>query len=90
MLAKDVSIVFNASDNLTASLKTMRQGVKGLQSDVESYKKLQHQVFEEKAKVKLDITQAKQSMKELEKAVKSGSDGAKDEFITADSTGSSE
>lgn len=81
MLAKDVSIVFKASDNLTASLKTMRQGVKGLQSDVESYKKLQHQVFEEKAKVKLDITQAKQSMKELEKAVKSGSDGAKDAFI---------
>ena len=81
MLSKDVSIVFKASDNLTASLKNMRQNVKGLQTDVESYKKLQREVFEEKAKVKLDITQAKQNMKELERAVKSGSDGAKSAFL---------
>lgn len=81
MLSKDVSIVFKASDNLSASLKNMRQGVKGLRTDVESYKKLQKEVFEEKAKVKLDITQAKQSMKELERAVKSGSEEAKDSFL---------
>lgn len=78
---KDVSIVFKASDNLSASLKNMRQGVKGLRTDVESYKKLQREVFEEKAKVKLDITQAKQSMKELERAVKSGSDEARESFL---------
>lgn len=81
MLSKAVSIVFKASDNLSASLRTMRQGVKGLHTDVESYKKLQREVFEEKAKVKLDITQAKQSMKELERAVKSGSEEAKESFL---------
>lgn len=81
MSERDVSIVFKASDRLSESVRSMRQGVKGLESDVERYKKLQHQVFEEKAKVKLDITQAKQNIKELEKAVKSGADGAKEAFL---------
>ena len=48
---------------------------------VEHYKKLQQRVFEEKAQVKLDITQAKQNMKELEKAVRNGSEGARDAFL---------
>lgn len=61
---RDVSVVFKASDRLSDSLHQMRKGVRGLESDVEHYKKVQQQVFQEKAQVKLDITQAKQSMKE--------------------------
>ena len=75
---RDVSIVFKASDKLSDSLRQMRKGVKSLETDVEHYKKLQQRVFEEKAQVKLDITQAKQNMKELEKAVRNGSEGARD------------
>lgn len=78
---RDVSVVFKASDKLSDSLRQMRRGVKGLESDVEHYKKLQQQVFQEKAQVKLDITQAKQNMKELEKAVRNGSEGARDAFL---------
>lgn len=78
---RDVSVVFKASDKLSDSLRQMRQGVKSLETDVEHYKKLQQQVFQEKAQVKLDITQAKQNMKELEKAVRNGSEGARDAFL---------
>lgn len=78
---RDVSIVFKASDKLSESLRQMRKGVKSLETDVEHYKKLQQRVFEEKAQVKLDITQAKQNMKELEKAVRNGSEGARDAFL---------
>lgn len=78
---RDVSIVFKASDKLSDSLRQMRKGVKSLETDVEHYKKLQQRVFEEKAQVKLDITQAKQNMKELEKAVRNGSDGAREAFL---------
>ena len=78
---RDVSIVFKASDKLSDSLLKMRKGVKSLETDVEHYKKLQQRVFEEKAQVKLDITQAKQNMKELEKAVRNGSEGARDAFL---------
>ena len=78
---RDVSIVFKASDKLSDSLRQMRKGVKSLETDVEHYKKLQQRVFEEKAQVKLDITQAKQNMKELEKAVRNGSEGARDAFL---------
>ncbi len=78
---RDVSVVFKASDKLSDSLRQMRQGVKSLETDVEHYKKLQQRVFEEKAQVKLDITQAKQNMKELEKAVRNGSEGARDAFL---------
>jgi len=78
---RDVSVVFKASDKLSDSLRQMRRGVKSLESDVEHYKKLQQQVFQEKAQVKLDITQAKQNMKELEKAVRNGSEGARDAFL---------
>ena len=78
---RDVSVVFKASDRLSDSLHQMRKGVRGLESDVEHYKKVQQQGFQEKAQVKLDITQAKQSMKELEKAVRSGSDGAREAFL---------
>ena len=78
---RDVSIVFKASDKLSDSLRQMRKGVKSIETDVEHYKKLQQRVFEEKAQVKLDITQAKQNMKELEKAVRNGSEGARDAFL---------
>ena len=78
---RDVSVVFKASDKLSDSLRQMRRGVKSLETDVEHYKKLQQQVFQEKAQVKLDITQAKQNMKELEKAVRNGSEGARDAFL---------
>lgn len=78
---RDVSVVFKASDRLSDSLHQMRKGVRGLESDVEHYKKVQQQVFQEKAQVKLDITQAKQNMKELEKAVRNGSEGARDAFL---------
>lgn len=81
MSNKDVSIVFKASDQLSGTLKTMRQGVNVLSKDVEGYRKLQQQVFGEKAKVKLDITEAQKSMSELKRAVKNGTEGAREAFL---------
>lgn len=81
MSDKDVSIVFRASDRLSESIRGMRSNVKGLSADVEAYRRVQRQTFEEKAKVKLDITEAKAHLKELEKAVKSGAAGAKEAFV---------
>ena len=79
-MSRDVSIVFKASDRLSDSIRSMRQNVNGLSRDVTEYRKIQDKAFREKAKISLDITQAKQSLKELEKAVKQGTDGAKEAF----------
>lgn len=78
---RDVSIVFKASDRLSSSITSMRKNVKDLSRDVSEYRKVQDSAFEEKAKISYDITQAKQSLKELEKAAKDGSEGAKEAFI---------
>ena len=49
---RDVSVVFKASDRLSDSLHQMRKGVRGLESDVEHYKKVQQQVFQEKGQAR--------------------------------------
>ena len=76
MSNKDVSIVFKASDRLSESIRGMQKNVSNLQADVEAYRKVQDKVFNEKAEIKLDITKAKQSLKELEKEIKNGSQEA--------------
>lgn len=79
-MSRDVSIVFKASDRLSESIRSMRQNVNGLSRDITEYRKIQDRAFREKAKISLDITQAKQNLKELEKAVKQGTDGAIEAF----------
>ncbi|MBQ9090724.1 MAG: hypothetical protein IJY52_00435, partial [Anaerotignum sp.] len=78
---RDVSIVFRASNRLSGDIRQMQGDVRALSDDVRRYQSIQKQTFEEKAKVKLDITEAKAHMKELEKAVKSGAEGAKEAFL---------
>lgn len=79
-MSRDVSVVFKASDRLSESIRSMRQNVNGLSRDITEYRKIQDRAFREKAKISLDITQAKQNLKELEKAVKQGTDGAIEAF----------
>lgn len=80
MSESDVSIVFKASDNLTRAVSEMRKSTQGLTKDVDSYRKIQEQAFGKKAEVKLDITKAKQELKELEKAVKQNAEGSEEAF----------
>lgn len=79
-MAKDVSIAFKASDNLTHSISQMRKSVSGLSRDVSEYRKVQNEAFEKKTEVKLDITKAKQELKELERAVKQNVEGSEQVF----------
>lgn len=78
---KDVSVVITAKDRLSDSLKQMQRGVRDLESDVVQYKRIQQEVFHNRAKVKLDITEAKQHMQELTREVKSGSADAREAFL---------
>lgn len=80
MSESDVSIVFKASDNLTRAVSEMRKSTLGLTKDIEGYRKIQDQAFGKKAEVKLDITKAKQELKELEKAVKQNAEGSEEAF----------
>ena len=79
-MAKDVSIVFKASDSLSNSIKQMQRSVNGLSRDVTEYRKVQDQAFAKKAEIKFDITKAKQELKELEKAVRQNVDGSEKAF----------
>ncbi len=79
-MSRDVSIVFRSYDRLSGSIRDMRNGVNGLSRDIMEYRKIQDRAFREKAKISLDITQAKQNLKELEKAVKQGTEGAREAF----------
>ena len=79
-MAKDVSIVFKASDNLSNSIRQMRKNVDGLSRDVSEYRKVQSQAFDKKTEVKLDITKAKKELKDLEKAVKQNVEGSDKAF----------
>lgn len=79
-MAKDVSIAFKASDNLTNSIQSMRKSVDGLSRDVSEYRKIQSQAFDKKTEIKFDISKAKQELKELEKAVKQNVEGSEKAF----------
>ncbi len=76
-MAKDVSIAFKASDNLTHSLQKMRKSVDGLSRDVTEYRKIQSQAFDKKLEVKLDIKEAQRNLNQINRAIKDGSEGAK-------------
>ncbi len=79
-MAKDVSIVFKASDNLSDSIKHMRKNVDRLSRDVSEYRKIQDKAFDKKTEIKFDITKAKQELKELERAVKNNVEGSEKAF----------
>lgn len=79
-MAKDVSIAFKASDNLTHSIQQMRKSVGGLSRDVSEYRKIQSDAFDRKTEVKIDITKAKRELKELERAVKENTEGSEKAF----------
>lgn len=79
-MAKDVSIAFKASDNLTNSIQSMRRSVDGLSRDVSEYRKIQAQAFDKKTEIKFDITKAKAELKDLEKAVKQNVEGSEQAF----------
>lgn len=79
-MAKDVSIVFKASDNLSNSIRQMRKSVDGLSKDVTEYRKIQSQAFDKRTEVKFDMSKAKKELKDLERAVKENKDGSEKAF----------
>lgn len=79
-MARDVSIAFKASDNLTNSIQSMRRSVDGLSRDVSEYRRIQSQAFDKRTEIKFDITKAKAELKELEKAVKQNAEGSEQAF----------
>lgn len=79
-MAKDVSIVFKASDNLSNSIRQMRKSVDGLSKDVTEYRKIQSQVFDKRTEIKFDMSKAKKELKDLERAVKENKDGSEKAF----------
>ncbi len=79
---RDVSVVFSASNKMSKDLQQMRGDVGWLSEEIERYQKIEREAFEKKATVKLDIMDAKMSIKELEKAIKSGSAEAREAYIS--------
>lgn len=79
-MARDVSIAFKASDNLTNSIQSMRRSVDGLSRDVSEYRRIQAQAFDKRTEIKFDITKAKAELKELEKALKQNAEGSEQAF----------
>lgn len=79
-MAKDVSIVFKASDNLSNSIRQIRKSVDGLSKDVTEYRKIQSQAFDKRTEVKFDMSKAKKELKDLERAVKENKDGSEKAF----------
>lgn len=80
IVARDVSIAFKASDNLTNSIQSMRRSVGGLSRDVSEYRRIQAQAFDKRTEIKFDITKAKSELKELEKALKKNAEGSEEAF----------
>lgn len=79
-MVKDVSVVFRASDRVSADVKKIKTSVRSLEDDVKAYQRVQKKAFEEKAEVKLDIEKAKNSIKELKKEIRKGREGAEEDF----------
>lgn len=79
-MARDVSIAFRASDNLTQSISSMRRSVTGLSRDVSEYRRIQAQAFDRKTEVRIDITRARQALKDLERDVRNNVEGAEEAF----------
>lgn len=80
MANKDVSIVFKASDRLSASIKQMRSGVKGLDADVKAFGKTKEEYIDKKAEIKLEVQKARNNLKELGKDLKNHAEGAEDAY----------
>lgn len=79
-MARDISIAFKASDNLSGSLRQMRRSVGDLTHSVEDYRKIQDKAFNQKSEVKLDISKAKKELKELSREVDKGAEGSREAF----------
>lgn len=75
------SIAFNAVDNMTRHIRSMRTGVNDLTRDIQSYRRIQDNAFREKAVIKMDITQAKNALRELSKDVRNNVGGSREAFI---------
>ena len=80
-MGKDVSLVFKAdSSGLMTSLNQMKNQVKALSRDVAEFEKIKKNAIEKKAIVQLDIEKARESMKDLKKAVLNGVEGSEKAF----------
>ena len=77
----DVSIVFKTHDKMSDSIRNIQKNVTNLSHDIQELRKIQDEAFQKKAEIKYDITKAKDSLKELKKAVRDNVDGAKEAFI---------
>lgn len=77
----DVSIVFKTHDKMSDSIRNIQKNVINLSHDIQELRKIQDEAFQKKAEIKYDITKAKDSLKELKKAVRDNVDGAKEAFI---------
>ena len=75
-MAKDVSIVFRATDNFSSSVNLMKDKVVGLNKVLMDYKNLQAELFGKKIQVNFDVTQASGSVKSLSRDMKEFSNEA--------------
>ncbi|MHC1750780.1 MAG: hypothetical protein AB9856_21105 [Cellulosilyticaceae bacterium] len=64
-MAKDVSIVFRATDNFSSSVRAMQANMKGLNVELSTYKALQTKIMGKPMQANMDITQARTSIKEF-------------------------
>ncbi|MEG1152398.1 MAG: tape measure protein [Oscillospiraceae bacterium] len=72
----DISIAFKGIDNMSGAMREIRKNTQGLSRDIAEYRKIQADAFSQKVEAKLDITKAKQQLKELEKAVREEKEGS--------------
>lgn len=80
-MSKDISIVFKSQDQLSQSIRQMKDKVKEFGKDVADYKKIQDEAFGKKAELQLDMRKAKEELKEISKLVKEGKEGSSEAFI---------
>lgn len=80
-MAKDMSVLFKAQDQLTKEVQKMRESVKKMGKDVADYKAIQDKAFKEKAELQLDFRRAKAELKELAKLEKDGTEESRQNYI---------
>lgn len=70
MANREVSIVFKASNRMSADIRAMKGDMSGLSKEIKQYQKIQKETFSEKARLSWDIKDVKGSIRELEKGMK--------------------
>ena len=70
MASRELSIVFKASNRMSADIRAIKGDMNGLSKEIKQYQKIQKETFSEKARLSWDIRDVKGSIRELEKGMK--------------------